>query len=640
MVRRKLKQIWSMALLMFVFTALVTACGGDHSEGGASPQRPHPAVVTPTPAPTATPIAIRTGTPTPIPTATPTPIRTATPTPTATATPTPTPTATPTPVAPTVISVDPPTAGCGGQGRPVNQKVTATFSEAMDPTTIIDSTFTVTGPGLTPVGGSVTYDAASDSAIFTPTGTFAPSTEFTATITTGAQSSADAPLATNFVWTFTTGANSDTTDPTVTSTNPTDLASGIGTNRKITATFNEGMDPSTLTAATFTLTGPGATPVSGTVTYTTIGTTATFTPSSALAINSVFTAKITTGAEDLAGNPLGSTFTWSFTTGAGPDSAVPTVTSTNPVDADPNVALSAAANATFSEAMDPSTITPTTFVVTGPGATPVTGKVSYDTTTHIATFTPASALAAGTIFDATITTDAKDLAGNALANNFGWSFTTGSTAGASPLDLGAATGFAVLAQATVTNTGATVVNGDLGLSPGSAVTGFPPGTMNGSIQIDNAPAVAGIASLMTAYGDALAVPAGTGVSGDLGGQVLPPGVYTAATSLAIMSGNLTLDAQGDTNAVWIFQIGSTLVTTDFVGNVILANGAQASNVFWQVGSSATIGAGTTFEGTILADTSISVTTGAVLNGRALAGAVAPSGAVTLDTDAFTLPVCH
>jgi hypothetical protein len=164
--------------------------------------------------------------------------------------------------------------------------------------------------------------------------------------------------------------------------------------------------------------------------------------------------------------------------------------------------------------------------------------------------------------------------------------------------------------------------------------------MNGSIQIDDAPAVAGIASLMTAYGDALAVPAGTGVSGDLGGQVLPPGVYTAATSLAIMSGNLTLDAQGDTNAVWIFQIGSTLVTTDFVGNVILANGAQASNVFWQVGSSATIGAGTTFEGTILADTSISVTTGAVLNGRALAGAVAPSGAVTLDTDAFTLPVCH
>ena len=166
--------------------------------------------------------------------------------------------------------------------------------------------------------------------------------------------------------------------------------------------------------------------------------------------------------------------------------------------------------------MDPSTITPTTFVVTGPGATPVTGKVSYDTTTHIATFTPASALAAGTIFDATITTDAKDLAGNALANNFGWSFTTGSTAGVSPLDLGAATGFAVLAQATVTNTGATVVNGDLGLSPGSSVTGFPPGTMNGIIQIDNAPAVAGIASLMTAYGDALAVPAGTGVVGRSG----------------------------------------------------------------------------------------------------------------------------
>ena len=107
------------------------------------------------------------------------------------------------------------------------------------------------------------------------------------------------------------------------------------------------------------------------------------------------------------------------------------------------------------------------------------------------------------------------------------------------------------------------------------------------------------------------------MSGDLGGQTLIPGVYTAATSLAIMSGNLTLDAQGDTNAVWIFQIGSTLVTTASVGNVMLANGAQAANVFWLVGSSATIGTGTTFQGTILAHTSITVTTGAVLNGRAL-----------------------
>ena len=121
-----------------------------------------------------------------------------------------------------------------------------------------------------------------------------------------------------------------------------------------------------------------------------------------------------------------------------------------------SVSLSAAANATFSKAMDPSTITTATFAVTGPGTTPVAGKVSYDVPTRIATFTPASALADSTTFTATITTGAKDLAGNALASNFVWSFTTGSTAGQAPIDLGAATNFAVLAQATVTSTGATI----------------------------------------------------------------------------------------------------------------------------------------------------------------------------------------
>jgi len=135
----------------------------------------------------------------------------------------------------------------------------------MDPATIIDSNFTVTEPDLTPVAGSVTYDATNHIAIFTPTGTFAAGTKFTATITTGAQSLANAPLAADFVWTFTTGTSSDTTAPEVTLAKPADLATGVGTNQKITATFNEGMDSSTLTAATFTLTGPGATPVSGTV---------------------------------------------------------------------------------------------------------------------------------------------------------------------------------------------------------------------------------------------------------------------------------------------------------------------------------------------------------------------------------------
>ncbi|MGA8696520.1 MAG: ice-binding family protein, partial [Xanthobacteraceae bacterium] len=323
-----------------------------------------------------------------------------------------------------------------------------------------------------------------------------------------------------------------------------------------------------------------------------------------------------------------------------PDSTAPTVISTTPADGVSSVSLSAAANATFSTAMDPSTITTVTCGLTGPGTTPVTGKVSYDVASRIATFTPANALAGGTTFTATITTGAKDLAGNAQASNFVSSFVTGSAAGQGPIDLGAATNFAVLVQATVTNAGATVVNGDIGLNPGISVTGFPPGTINGTIQIGNPPAVAANASLATAYAAAVAVPAGTPIIADLGGQVLSPGVYTAAAAATIASGNLTLDAQGDANAVWIFQIGSTLVTTATVGNVILANGAQASNVFWQVGSSATIGTNTTFQGTILADTSITVTTGDAINGRALGGAVVATGAVTLDTNIFTLPACQ
>ena len=523
---------------------------------------------------------------------------------------------------------------------PINQEVTATFSEAMDPATITGSTFTVIGPGLTPVTGNVSYDAANGIAIFAPIGTFAASTEFTATIMTGAKSLGGAPLAADFVWNFTTGAGVDTTDPRVTSTNPADLAMTVSTNQKITATFSEGMDSSTVTGATFILTGPGITPVSGTVTYSTIGTTATFTPNSALAINTTYTATIASGVQDLAGNALGSAFTWTFTTGATPDSTAPTVFSTTPADGVSSVSLSAAANATFSKAMDPSTITTVTFGLTGPGTTPVAGKVSYDVASRIATFTPASALAGGTTFTATITTGAKDLAGNALASNFVSSFVTGSAAGQGPIDLGAATNFAVLAQATVTNAGATIVNGDIGLNPGISVTGFPPGTINGTIQIGNPPAVAANASLASAYAAAVAVPAGTLITGDLGGQILPPGVYTAAAAVTIASGNLTLDAQGDANAVWIFQIGSTLVTTATVGNVILANGAQASNVFWQVGSSATIGTNTTFQGTILADTSITVTTGDAINGRALGGAVVATGAVTLDTNIFTLPACQ
>ena len=536
-----------------------------------------------------------------------------------------------------VISTNAPASGCGSQGVAINRAITVEFNEPMDPTTLTTTTFKVTGPGVTAIGGAVTYDAANNIAIFTPTGLLPTDTTITVTITTGAKSAAEVPLASDFVWTFVTGASSDSVAPTVTSTIPADLAPTVATNQKVTATFSEPMDSTTITGLTFTLTGPGVTPVAGVVTYSMIGATATFTPTSVLATGILFTAKITTGAKDLAGNPLAIAHTWTFTTGLGPDNTAPAITLTTPANGATLVAPNAAINATFSKAMDPATLNATTFTLTGPGPTPISGKITYDVTTRIAAFTPASALATGTSFTAMITTGAKDLEGNALATNASWSFTTGSTASLLPVDLGAAFNFGAFAQASISNTGPTIIDGDLGLTPGTSVSGFPPGSVTGTMEINTAPATAALAALGTAYGDAAGRTGATLVAENLAGLTLPPGLYSsAATSFEITGGNLTLDAQGDANAVWIFQMpASTLTLTSPTCSVILANGAQFSNIFWQVGSSATIGGGCVLEGNILADTSITLVSAATLDGRALAGAVTSSGALTMDSNGIS-----
>jgi hypothetical protein len=209
------------------------------------------------------------------------------------------------------------------------------------------------------------------------------------------------------------------------------------------------------------------------------------------------------------------------------------------------------------------------------------------------------------------------------------------------VNLGAANNFTVLAATTVTNTGPSVISaaagldGDLGVSPGTAVTGFPPGVVApGTIRsADTATATAKTAA-DTAYTDAegRTPDLAFGPIHDLGGATLTPGVYNDPSSFAI-TGTLTLDAQGNPDAVFIFQAGSTLVTA-VSSNVVLINGAQAANVFWQVGSSATLGVNSTFNGTILAHTSITANTSADIQGRLLAGI----GAVTLDTNTVTAPV--
>lgn len=194
---------------------------------------------------------------------------------------------------------------------------------------------------------------------------------------------------------------------------------------------------------------------------------------------------------------------------------------------------------------------------------------------------------------------------------------------------GAAT-LAVLAGTSVSNTGATTITGDLGLSPGSSVGGFPPGILNGTQHINDAIADQAKLDLTAAYNNAAGRTATDIVtlSGNIGGLTLTPGLYKSTSSLAISSGDLTFDARGNANAVFIIQIASTLTTTSG-RKVILSGGALASNIFWQVGSSATFGTTSVLKGTIMAMESITFNTGASLDGRALArtGAIVMEGNV-------------
>jgi type VI secretion system secreted protein VgrG len=211
-----------------------------------------------------------------------------------------------------------------------------------------------------------------------------------------------------------------------------------------------------------------------------------------------------------------------------------------------------------------------------------------------------------------------------------------SSAGAAvaPVGLGTDTSYAVLAGSTVTNTGLSVINGDLGLSPGSAVAGFPPGAVNGTMNVTNAAAAQAQSDLTTAYNDAAGRTPASLLAGFIGaGQTMTPGVYRAGSSLRV-GGSLTLNARGDPNAVFIFQVGTAL-TTSSASTVSLTNGASACNVFWQVTGSAALGTNSAFQGSVLALTSITVTTGDTVTGRVLAR----NGAVTLDGATITTPTC-
>jgi hypothetical protein len=218
----------------------------------------------------------------------------------------------------------------------------------------------------------------------------------------------------------------------------------------------------------------------------------------------------------------------------------------------------------------------------------------------------------------------------------------GAGAGGGAIPLGAAAGCAILAGSTITNTGPSVITGgDVCLSPGSSVTGFVaidagPGVVTppGVFHITDPTAAQAQLDLTVAYNNLAGKAGGASLPGDISGLTFTPGIYKNASSVGLLSsaGTVTLNGLGDPNAVFIFQIGSSL-TTATGSQVILSGGTQAKNVYWQVGSSATLGTSSTFNGNIIALTSITLTNGATLNGRALAR----NGAVSLDSNTVTVP---
>jgi hypothetical protein len=531
---------------------------------------------------------------------------------------------------PTVVSVGPSNGSTAACGTPV---VNATFSEAMDASTINATTFMLTGPNGATVSGQVSYSATNKTATITLSAPLAENTKYTATITTGAKDLYGNAVASNYVWSFTSGICIVVPPPilpTVVAVGPINGSSTACISTVVIAAFNEQMKSSTINTSTFTLMGPNSASITGTVTYT-ARNVATFTPSSStpLVVGAQYTATITTGAQDTAGDALASNYVWSFTTSACTVPIVPTVVSVTPANgACPDTLVTGM----FSEAMNPTTINSSTFTLAGAGAT---GTVSYDLPSLTATYTPSTPLSLNTLYTAKITTGAKDLSGNGLASDEVWTFTTSSVACQQSVPLNSAANFLVLAGSTVTNTGPTILTGgNLGLSPGSAVTGFPPGALTPPAVMFVADPTSAQAKLdlTAAYNYAAGVQGAAVLPGDMSGLTFTPGVYKTSSTVELSAGNVTLDAQGNQDAVFIFQVGSTLTTLGST-QVILAGNAQAKNVFWQVGSSATLGTNSAFSGTILSLQSITLDTGASLHGRALAR----NGAVTLDSNAVTAP---
>ena len=470
------------------------------------------------------------------------------------------------------------------------------------------------------------------------------------------------------------GTPSIATSPRVILTTPAKLfpiVTAVARNTALTAKFSRDMSAASLNASSFTVACPAGQPITGTVTYDPINRLAILQHAADFAPDTTCTATITTQAKDTAGIGLAKAYVWSFTTGSTTDTTQPTITANSPADGATAVCLSKSVNVTFSEAIDPTTLNATTFKVIDPSSVDVPGAITYDTLSNTATFsvTNPPGFTAGTVYTSLVTTSVKDLAGNALTSSAAntTSFTTGTQTcePTAAVNLGTISTYGAFGSgAGATNSGVnTIVNGDLGTTGVcTSFTGFHDandtyrettvdiGEVTGDIYC--APPTPGTLQKLAiatqaatdariAY-DALAAKAVTGdlllTAGELGLKTVTPGVYKPSlTSAAITAGDLTLDAQGDANAVWIFQITSSLTVGNSV-RMVLKNGAQAKNVYWQVGSAATLNYGSSMAGTIIAYSAITFSTAGQLNQTTLIGrAIALNESVTMVNTTILAP---
>jgi len=464
--------------------------------------------------------------------------------------------------------------------------------------------------------------------------------------------------------------------PEVVLTNPLDGAINVATDQIIAASFNEKMDPQTINESTFLL-KQGSALIAGTVTFS--DSTAYFDPAARLAANTIYTATITTGTRDLDGNALIKDSVWSFNTGNLPGYQV--TLSSNPLiggstigegvyTLGTSVEISAESNpgyvfVNWTEGGNEVSINESiTFVVESnrtlvanfnalPGfytmlsSNPLIGGM----TTGGGFYAPGASV----VIEASVNPGYEFVnwteGGNVVSVNESYTYIIGSTRtfvanfNALPVNnpngvnLGSAGNFAVLGGSGISNTGVnTSITGDAGSFPTATMNGILSGNVNGVLYIVADPIV-GLAKtdLTTAYNDAQGRSLNAiSLPGQIGGLTLAPGLYVNSISSGISGTGknaiLTLDAGGNANAVWIFKMGSTLVT-DAGTAVVLAGGAQAKNIYWSVGTSATLGTNSIFYGNILADQSVTLTTGATLYGRALTRI----GAVTLDNNIIVKP---